>query len=273
MIVNVYVDESGTHGPSSLMTLSGYIATVGQWHKFDSKWARMLRRHGLTYVHAVEIWHGQGEWKGWDIQRKIKLAKEAEKLCQQHTLCGFTVVLAEADYRNRYVADNRSKKIHLDTQYGLCFRSCLSLLPSIIAKSLSRDDVAVNFILESGHRHVLDAQDIFSKVRKAGFPDISPFLGTFSVGDKKRFAGLQAADMLAYSSYRLEQENPDFVEYPADATTQQAGKLVGQRSPAFRLIVDRRVLEELTEGLLALKEAKRQFGERRHVAREVAANG
>src|SRR5260221_10147590 len=56
VIVTAYGDESGTHdGPdgSPIMMLAGYVATLGQWNRFDVGWRRAIARAGLPgYFHA-----------------------------------------------------------------------------------------------------------------------------------------------------------------------------------------------------------------------------
>jgi hypothetical protein len=77
---------------------------------------------------------------------------------------------------------------------GLCFRICLSFLPEMIHRSLGRDDIQIDFILEAGHRNAGDAQRVFNQVKGGNIQEISPLIKSFSFGDEKRFPGLQAAD-------------------------------------------------------------------------------
>ncbi len=256
MIIRVYIDESGTHAGAPVMILAGYIGRLGQWHAFDSKWERLLKREGLTHAHAKDIWHGTKEWKGWTLKQKIAFCLKTDKLCQQQTLCCFSVVLTEADYKTHYAAKPAPRKGRVDTMYGLAFRICLSHLPDMIARSVGLDGLQINFIMESGHKNAGDADRILSDLRRLGDPTLSPYVGTLSFAEKKQFPGLQAADMLAFSTYRLEQDGIDFIPSSPEATIQEAARIVGRRSPAFRLPVEPELLSALRTNLIAFRRSR-----------------
>ena len=266
VIINVYMDESGTHGGAPLMVMAGYVAKLGQWRDFDELWRRILKKRGLTYFHAKEVWHGENDWKGWSFERKAELADKVTRLCQKRTLFGFSVRLSHDDYKKFYLSGDRPRKTPIDSKYGVCFRICLGFVVEMTAVSLEREDLELNFILEEGHNNSPDAQRIFAQIRQANIPEISPYLGAFSVLQKKKAFGLQAADSLAYAAYKLEQKNPELTAPIQDGlTAQQGGRIIGVKSPSFRLDANEDVLVQMRNNLFALAEIRKQYGQRRSI--------
>jgi hypothetical protein len=43
-----YFDESGTHGESKALVVSGYVASTDQWSKFDAEWKWAIAAEGLS---------------------------------------------------------------------------------------------------------------------------------------------------------------------------------------------------------------------------------
>lgn len=39
-----YFDESGTHGDSAALVVSGYVASAEQWLNFDGAWKHLLMK-------------------------------------------------------------------------------------------------------------------------------------------------------------------------------------------------------------------------------------
>ena len=114
MIITTYIDESGTHG-SSTMLMACLVGRLGQWVQFDPKWKRHLRDNGLTYYHSKKMKHSQGEFKGWDNARKFEFVSKAAKITEKHTMFGITAVLSESDYVNHYIANEKPTEVQLDS--------------------------------------------------------------------------------------------------------------------------------------------------------------
>jgi hypothetical protein len=204
VIVTVYIDESGTHGPP-VTIFGGWVGRLGQWANFDPKWRRLLKQNRLTYFHSKEVRHTQGEFKGWSVAQKQAFMGTAAKLGMKTLEFGFTIFVREDDYQQHYVAGHRPREVPLDSRYGLCFRYCLGLVSNLAMQSFKRRDLEISFVLESGPTNLGDAHRIFGKVKKsqvAHEQEIVRMLKTLTVGDKVDFPGLQIADAVAYSAFQ-----------------------------------------------------------------------
>ena len=239
MIVTVYIDESGTHD-SGVTILGGWVGRLGQWATFDPKWRKILKNEQLTYFHSRKFRRNEGEFKGWRPERKNAFLDKAKDVSIKNLEFGFVIALPDAAYEQHYVAGHRPKEVQLDSAYGLCFRYLISIVPGLAKEAFGDRQLDINFVLESGHKNAGDAERIFHKCKKTrtDHPEelaIMAMLNTISFSDKKKFPGLQIADVNAYSGYRNEMGpmKLDVVELPIAATIKAAKKR--QRTPIFRL--------------------------------------
>jgi hypothetical protein len=238
MIVKFYIDESGTHSESPVLIMGGWVGRLGQWSDFDLRWNKLLKRSGLTYFHSKEMRHSKDEFKGWDGFRKFGFTQMAADVALKSLEFGFTISLNKKAYHEHYVNNHRPKKIPLDTQYGICFRHCLSIVPQM-AKEAFKRNLDIKFVLEAGHKNAGDAERIFDLVKNKGLkhPEekkIVEMLGTITFGDKKEFPGLQAADVNAYAAFQHETSSPlDLLTLNPETSVADAKRI--QKVPVFHL--------------------------------------
>jgi hypothetical protein len=238
VIVTVYIDESGTHG-SGITILGGWVGRLGQWATFDPKWVKLLKRNGLTYFHSKEMRGTKGEFRGWPRAKKFEFTQLAASLALKNLEFGFTISVTDDAYRDHYIAGYRPREIPLDSRYGLCFRYCLSLIPGFAKDAFGDRELDINFVLESGAHNSKDALRIFDKVKNQRFADIeeqkiAKMLGALSYGDKKKFPGLQIADVNAYSAFQHHTREPvELITLNPETSMQDAKRI--EKVPIFNL--------------------------------------
>src|SRR5258708_4041248 len=72
-VFQAFLDESGTHEGSPVITVAGYVAQRPAWNRFTQKWRRTLSP--IKVFHSSECNGFHGEWKGWtkeDRDAKVK---------------------------------------------------------------------------------------------------------------------------------------------------------------------------------------------------------
>lgn len=241
VIVTVYIDESGTHDGSPVLIMAGWVGKLGQWAGFDPKWNKLLKQSKLTFFHSKEMRHSENEFRGWHPLDKSAFTQRAANIALKNLEFGFTITLSKEAFRDLYVNDNRPKKIPLDTQYGLCFRYLLSVIPPMVKDAFGGRELDINFVLEAGHKNAGDAERIFNRVKKMGLShpeekEIVKMLNVIAFGDKKKFPGLQAADVNAYAAFQHETSSPlEVVLLDPKSSMAEAKKI--QKVPIFRLEV------------------------------------
>lgn len=244
MIVTVFIDESGTHD-SGYTILGGWVGRLGQWAGFDPKWDKLLKRSELTYFHSKKMRGSQGEFKGWDIERKQAFMGKASALAPKNLEFGFSVTMRDVDYKRLYLAGGRPKGGRLDSRYGLCFRHCLSFVSHHAIDAFKQaDELKIHFVMESGHKNYGDADRIFNEVKKSRLTNeqyIVETLATITCGDKKDFPGLQIADVGAYSTYQHHTRRPlELTMLDPFSSMRDAKKL--QKVPVFHFPMEDEVI-------------------------------
>jgi hypothetical protein len=174
--------------------------------------------------------------------------------------------MAIALERERYLTEYREDapaKMHLDSQYGLCFRSCLGHLIARMEQRGLRDKLDV--IIEQGHRNSEDCRRIFHQVKarydRAGYE----FLGSFDTALKSECLPLMACDMLAasYSMLRGSKINVKIEDYVLSSQMARSKKGV-----LAYLELMPGALQRLKTEFMLERERKMEEWKRRRTARE-----
>ena len=258
------------HEPSSkldLREIGGLVGRPDQWHYFDRRWAKMLKKRSIPYFHTKSILDTHKPFKGWSRAQKAQLISRAGDIQQNYTLFGFTVALRRSDYEECYKSGERPKKIPLDTMYGLCFRYCAEWLPSILEPSLETRDFEINFIMEAGHKNAGDALRVFNQLKKDN-PAIFKSL-TFR---NKQSLGLQGADYVAHAAWLVESEpgvESHLTDFPKDGDLSDAKRILG-RKPVFRGSISPDLLRQVKANTMTEDARRLEFGRRKPVP---ASNG
>lgn len=253
MILTTYIDESGTHGDSAVTVMAGYVGHSGQWRKFDKKWGRMLGNAGASHFHAKDFVKRSGEFRGWDLPKQNRFIDSIDQICRINSLFGFIASINNADYDKYYVAEGRPRKIQADSRYGACFRLCLMFVPKLVHELYGERDLTLNFVLESGHKNAGDAVRIFDLFKKQAPEEWRHIAGTITFADKMDCYGVQAADSLAWTGYKVELRG-NVAAKPFERTdetwTPEMDYIQGPR-PVFRLKGTPNVLTEMRDSLIS----------------------
>jgi hypothetical protein len=249
------LDEAGTHGHSSYMTMGGYAATLRQWRRFDHRWVKSLRKAGLPYFHVKE--HGDHPF-----------ALKAVKIADENLTIGFVVRLDKNDYQQFYRNDsNWGGKNQPDSMYGLCFRYCLSLVLQVALAELPHQGLVVNFVVEDGHQNSGAPTEIVRQLRKKNISGVSEYLGNAVPGDKEKIPGLQAADGVTSGAWHMEKHGTPVLGPPQPPALQlprwravDPGARHEWNIPILRCHIDGPELTTFKGGYFAHLEKRRQWG-------------
>jgi hypothetical protein len=220
-----------------------------------------------NYVFPFQGMEAQaGPFKGWKDDKKAALIERASDIQRDTTLFGLTVKIQQGDYIKNYKSGDRPKKVPLDSMYGLCFRRVVIFVVETLAKSLNRNDIEANFVLESGHKNSGDAVRIFDQMKndKSGRPVT---LGTLTLEGKKKFYGLQGADLVSHTFYLAEREDEadmDLTPMPEGGNLADAEKALKRKGPIFRNVLGPEQLKHIKESKFAYERARIEFGKRRN---------
>lgn len=190
-VFKTYIDESGIHEGSPVVTVAAYMARPKQWQAFTSAWRRAIKP--IKIYHATDAANCRGEFEGWTPQQVAGLAKRALPIIPEHTEMAVAVGIQMEDYRAALQGKPDLKRL-LGEPYGACLQWVLTILLRAKAEYGNREQIAFfheqnNFSAEAheAYRHVIERWDVGA-------------VSSFAFGSKEKYAPLQAADILAYEA-------------------------------------------------------------------------
>lgn len=244
------IDETRTHGVDYMM-MEGYSARLFAWNRFERRWRKHLRNHGLDYFHAHE-------------HATHPFAPKAHKLIETHLMFGFVVRVDARDFKDVYRSGAWGGKAQPDSMYGLCFRYCLSfVLQQALVEFPNRPDLVLNFVVEDGHPNAGAPTTIVTELKKKRVSGMSEFLGNALPGEKKKIPGLQAADALAYMAQRWEDQNPLKIGIPQDSAIEALRPQAFTKVPIFYCHADAEELASFRDGYFEHIRRRQAFGQRK----------
>ena len=234
-VFKVYIDESGIHDGSPVVTVAAYLARPKQWAAFTSEWLRAIKP--IKVYHAADAANCHGEFEGWTPQQVADLAKRALPIIPKHTANAVAAAIQMDDY-NAALKDKPHLKPLLGTPYGACLQWVLTILLRAKAEYGNREQIA--FFHEENDYQV-EAFEIYRYVRERwNVGDVS----SFTFGSKKKYAPLQAADIYAYEANKR-------LRNPSAPNRRSLDALVPDKSHASLEYFNRENMTELIERLEA----------------------
>jgi hypothetical protein len=204
MVMTAYLDESGTHGGQSpAVLMGGFLAGAAGWAAYEKSLKYLLDSHGVGLFHAKKLRARRGEFAEWSDSQFRIFVTDFFKIVSTHLAYGFAASVTPRDYRNIYKAEGLPRKVRQDTEYGVCFRMCLTAALQFVSNF--QRDWPLFIVLEGGHKNCNDAVRIYQEIKS----DLSKnetygnILGSITIETKRDCLPLAAADALAHSYFRL----------------------------------------------------------------------
>jgi len=211
VIFTAYFDEADTHGPEPTVIVGCFWGHAYQWRRFETKLGRLQRREGFRIFHAKDFKAHAGEFKGWDSARSHKLVTDLSNLVG-YTLAEGVVIALE---RQAYLSDYREvahPKMHLDSQLGVCFRSCLVHIIRQVVRMGRKPKLHV--VVENGHANARDTDRIFCEIKSRLERRGIFALGNITIASKEEAPPLMAADFLASTYSMIREHSPEALVPP-----------------------------------------------------------
>jgi hypothetical protein len=255
MILTAYGDEAGTHSTSKKTVLALLVASHQQWDAHHAEWTALLNRYGLDHLHAVDLFNRTKKFRGWAFEQIAELVTTANDITERNILFGVVSVLTNDDFVMAYRRGSKPRKISLDSKYGVCFRYALSNVISFL-RGHHGEDHTLDVMMESGDPKIGASRNIFEQIRRVGDEFTGQLLRHITEGEKKKFTGLQAADLIAYPTYKIETA---YSVTTLDGAPDDVEVVKTVRCPIVRASITAGVLEEHKNDLLILEQFKEQF--------------
>jgi hypothetical protein len=192
--LTAYIDDSGTLGGNRTYVLAAFCTTPREWANILCDWRGVVCHYGVTRFHATDCTNGYGEFEGWSRSKRSKLFRKTVDILGRHTNTrGYSVGIVLDDYNQ--VIDKGSKTDEL-------FGGPRSLVFQVLIQDLAKDRHGpVEFVMDKPDKGWGQLKELFEKTKQMGRPWCDN-LHSLTPGNASTFPGIQAADLLAYETYR-----------------------------------------------------------------------
>lgn len=197
IVLDSYFDESGKEDGPTLI-VSGFVGNSVDMHKFARDWMAALTGGDVEYWHTKRFRSGSKNelFAHLSKSQKKDLVKRLIAVINKHMLMGVSVVVNKPEYIS--LTSDRFR-----SQWGSSYTFAVQIALFLVSQWLgrkSRQQEPINILLEEGHRNSEQAINHVGRFKNHDSASILN-LNVYGRGAKKCNPALQAADLLAYSSF------------------------------------------------------------------------
>lgn len=186
-----YLDESGTHDGSPVVTVGAYVGRPSEWQRFTKEWN--LRKRPIRVFHASDCAALQGEFKGWDEDARNKFVANLLPVIGAAKIQGFAVGIVLKDLEKELEKNQRLQTLLSPNPYTACFQWVMHTIVDQKIESLNKSRIA---FFHENNDYQEAAQFCYGRIKERS--ENAGKLLSLTFGAKEDFVPLQAADVLAY---------------------------------------------------------------------------
>jgi hypothetical protein len=126
MVLQGYIDDSGSEPQSKVFLLGGFVSTAARWAKFSDEWHSALREEpAIEYFKTTEAMHFHGQFdraRGWNEQLRDKRIFSLVDIIKANVEVGVHVFMSNETF-HRLIAHLPLpyRNLSSDTPYSLLF--------------------------------------------------------------------------------------------------------------------------------------------------------
>jgi hypothetical protein len=189
-VLKAYIDESGVHDGSPVLTVAAYLSRPQQWQAWTKRWNAAKRP--IKVFHATDCANLRGEFKGWEPTARDALVAKLLPIIAEADFPGVVVGIQMHEFE-RMLRDRPDLRQLFGTPYAACFQWVVQIIMNFAFGANNTEGIAFVHELNDYHQQALEG---FKWIKENGNP-----LGTaiaLQFADKRDFPPLQAADILSY---------------------------------------------------------------------------
>jgi hypothetical protein len=205
-----YFDDSNTHRGAKILSLCGFLADYRQWEDFEMEWKKILDKtdwpNRPSEFHAYDIVHHCGEFERWNLAQRLAFYGDMTGLLAECNLLALGSLCVTEAYENRS-----------DEEKALLAKGGLFGPIDFVFQYLVSEAIASTRRYGQVHTPPVEFEELALVFDEADKPVAERFHGLYNhlrlkhphgnmlqsitFESSHRKAPLQAADMLAYTTY------------------------------------------------------------------------
>jgi len=233
-----YFDESGSDN-SKFLVVADLIGTVRDWRWFEEEWKMVLASEGVTGpFHTQHLEGAKKAFSGWDRRRRERLLGRLLTIIKNRACLGVAAAVSMEDYSSLIPPGDLRNQI--GSAYTLCVQGVLWCAGRWAQRTGRFDEIS--YVLDSGHRNCEEAREAHDKTR-ANEQTVTEYrVGPLCFDTDDRTAPLQAADFVAYETWK---HLTNKSEEPGRGIRYTFGQLL--KLPYENRLFDRQPLQEMRD--------------------------
>jgi hypothetical protein len=199
-----FFDASNTHAEAKVWTLCGFVGEEAAFVLLDDAWNKVLDKpcwpKRLKRFHMVDCVHGNGEFVSWSFAERLSMFGELASAIISTPCVGVSSAVITEDFAKLDLEEfDLLKTEGLGTSLDLSLQSVLQRSINLTRQTSDAETIGLLFDNENpeNSKRMLDFCETYKG--KFGF---GKWLAGIGFGDNAQFTPLQAADILAYCTYR-----------------------------------------------------------------------
>jgi hypothetical protein len=197
MMLTSYLDETGDSkdDKQKFNGMAGLVAPAENWEVFEQKWKAVLKTFGLPYIHMSEI---RTLTRGWSEAKVEKLFGKLWKIIKSVKALPVGSTIPMDDYNPLKV---QLKKYFRDPYY-IAMQNCIQFTAELVEPVAipTPDSPRVAMIFDDKVEFRNNAQQLYdAAIKKVGMGNL---VDPPAFRNMRRVVPLQAADMIAYETYK-----------------------------------------------------------------------
>ena len=200
-VLEAYFDESGVHGSSRVFVIGGIVARLEQMKWLADAWGGMLRKHHISEFHSTDLESRRGIYEGISKEHQQQIFRDAIKVIGSFARTAIAGAVVIKDYESG-VPERAKKTAAFGDKYNFCFQMGLGLVMEWIENldPAMPDNDRIAFMFDQHERGEEITNTTYCQIKK--FRDPHDRMGALAFDSSKRFLPLQAADLVAYETYK-----------------------------------------------------------------------
>lgn len=229
----VCADESHDEQRQHVLSMAGLLASRKAWDDWAEAWQGTLNKENVSVFHAADCDAGYGEFDGWDRARIEALQERLIAITVLSNVWGYSVSIPIDPHQSlrsrirRLIRFDRRSAVNgpLDDPWFMC----VQLLPVTVCEDPWTAQLPpheqIGFVFDQ-HHLAARGRAIYLSVAKT--ERYRNRLAGVAFKDKAKIKSLQAADLLAYETFRRFHDAPDRWQYKALSSIVRAAAFVEQ---------------------------------------------
>ena len=207
VILQAYIDDSGTQGREPFFCLGGFISTSDNWARFSDEWQSQLdAKPAIPYfsMHSA-FFPEKGPFKGWKQQDIEMRVSEFVKIIKNYAMVRVCTVLRRDDYE-QVIRGRLPFPPEIDHPYFLCF--WMLVFAVIRFQQYYKWNTQIDFFFDEQGKMGIETVKWHSWIKTVAPKNFKPYIGSPPIfRDDRKFLPLEAADLYAWVVRRYFRDN------------------------------------------------------------------